>query len=230
MAPTHQARPRASGATHRLLMVRRVDPANLDAVAAAFRDHDRTDLPSRIGVRARALFHYHGLYFHLVEGDRPFEDALYASRDDPLFREIDQRLAALLTPYDPAHPSMREAQATEFYRWSQPAPPPATYRVLLEFRARPGRGAEYERTWRRLIAPVTEWPDNLAQSISRDRTDADLYFVISDWTGEEAFRRFLRSPEHEELAAASRALGEPVRVTHMYIRPEQADRTERRPR
>ncbi|MFC5752267.1 TcmI family type II polyketide cyclase [Actinomadura rugatobispora] len=216
---------KTSRPTHRALMIRRVDPANLDAVAAAFGDHDRTDLPARIGVRARTLLHYHGLYLHLIEGDRNLQDNMFASRDDPLFREIDQRMAELLTPYDPAIPSMREAQATEFYHWSS-GPPPATFRVVLEFRVNGGRGEEYERTWRRLITPIFAWPDNLAQSLSRDRTDADLFYVISDWTGEEAFQRFLRSPEHRELAEASRALGDPVRVTHMYIRPDRADRLE----
>jgi cyclase len=206
-------------------MIRRVDPANLDAVAEAFRDHDRTPLPARIGVRSRTLLHYHGLYLHLVEGGPSLQENMYASREDPLFREIDQRMAELLTPYDSERPSMREAQAQEFYHWSDD-PPPATFRVLLEFRVDSGRGPEYERTWRRLIAPVAEWPDNLAQSISRDRTDPDTFYVLSDWTGEEAFQRFLRSPEHAELAEASRALGTPARVTHMYIRPDRAGRPE----
>ncbi|GAA3932719.1 hypothetical protein GCM10023085_12610 [Actinomadura viridis] len=208
---------------HRALMIRRIDPADRAAVAQAFREHDRTELPARIGVTRRTLLHYHGLYMHLVEGGRDLTDNLYASREDPRFREVDQKLAELLTPYDPRRPSMREAQAEEFYHWSADAPA-ATYRLLLEIRVDDGRGAEFERTWQRMAAVVDRQPANLAQSLSRDRKDPRTYYVVSDWTDAEAFERFSRDPEHRALADAVSTLGRTVRMTAMHIRDPRESR------
>ncbi|GAA2425841.1 hypothetical protein GCM10010191_42790 [Actinomadura vinacea] len=203
--------------THRALMVRLVEPDDLDAVAAAFHEHDRTDLPARIGVARRTLLHYHGLYMHLVEGDRHFQDNMFAAREDPLFREIDRKLATLLTPFDPDRPSMAEAQAQEFYHWSND-PPPAAYRQLLEIEVEVGRGEEFERTWSAMADAIGRQPENAGQSLSRDRGDARTFYVVSDWTSEEAFDRFRRSPEHGALAEAIRSLSTRIRMTGMHIR------------
>ncbi|TDD89855.1 TcmI family type II polyketide cyclase [Actinomadura rubrisoli] len=210
----------ASRPTHRALMIRRIEPADLTAVARVFQEHDRTPLPSRIGVRRRTLLHYHGLYMHLVEGGRGFEDNLYSAGDDPLFREVDHKLAGLLAPYDRGRPSMREARAEEFYRWTDDAPS-ATYRLFLEIRVHEGRGEEFEGAWQRMAAVVGGQPANLAQSLSRDRRDPHTYYVVSDWTDEESFQRFSRAPEHQALAETIRTLGTTVRMTGMQIREQQ---------
>jgi quinol monooxygenase YgiN len=203
--------------THRAVMIRKMAPADRDAVAAAFREHDRTALPRRIGVARRTLLTYHDLYIHLVEGDASFQDNMYALRGDPAFREIDDRLAKLLVPYDSERPSMRQAQAEEFYHWSDD-PPAATYRILLEVRVDAARGAELERTWRRMAAVAARRPENIAQSLARDRAEPGVYFVISDWVDEASYDRFARAPEHRALADAMRGLDATVRVTGMHIR------------
>ncbi|WP_433324601.1 TcmI family type II polyketide cyclase [Spirillospora sp. CA-294931] len=205
--------------THRALMVRRIDAADRAAVARIFREHDRTPLPGRLGVGRRSLLHYNGLYFHLVEGNRYFQDNLYAAREDPLFREIDQKLAKLLTPFDAERPSMREAQAEEFYSWSDPAPS-AAYRVLLEIDVHEGRAEEFERVWEAMAGAAAEDPANLAQSLCRDAAKPDTYHIVSDWDAEESFTRFADSAPHKELADRLRPLGTTVRMTGMHVRKE----------
>lgn len=102
---------------YQALMIRRIDPRHLDAVAEIFTEHDRTDLPARIGVRQRTLFHLRGLYAHLVQSDEDFLSRLYAARNDPLMHTIDERLRQYLTPYEPGLPGMADSQATAFYEW-----------------------------------------------------------------------------------------------------------------
>lgn len=217
--------PQAPPPSHRAVMIRRIAPGDRDAVAAVFREHDRTDLPRRIGVTRRTLLTYHDLYIHLVEGDASFERALYAAGDDPGFLDISARLATLLVPYDRDRPAMRQAQAEEFYHWSDDRPQ-ATYRLLLEISVDEGRGAEFERTWRRMAAVAARHPGHVAQSLSRDIADPGTYHLVSDWTDEDAHERFLASPGHRELAAALRDLDAKVRATRTRIsayHPGQAE-------
>ncbi|WP_168220974.1 TcmI family type II polyketide cyclase [Actinomadura sp. WMMA1423] len=208
--------PYAPAPTHRALMVRKIAPGARDAVAAAFREHDRTDLPRRIGVTRRTLLTYHDLYIHLVEGDASFEDALYAAAGDPLFREIDARLATLLVPYDEECPSMRQARAEEFYHWSDDRPR-ATYRLLLEIRVDEARGAEFERTWPRVSAAAERHPGFVSQSLSRDLADPGAYHLVSDWIDETAHRSFIESPGHRAVVAVFRDLDATVRATRTHI-------------
>lgn len=106
--------------TYRALMVRRWDPADRDHIAEIFREHDRTELPTRIGATRRTLFGFHDLYFHLIEAEDDFRDRLAAAVADQRFRTVDDQLAVLLRPYDPAAPSMAQAQAQPFYDWRRP--------------------------------------------------------------------------------------------------------------
>ncbi|MDA2812983.1 TcmI family type II polyketide cyclase [Nocardiopsis sp. RSe5-2] len=101
----------------RALMVRNMRTADADQVAAAFAEHDRSGFPERLGLRARTLFHYHGLYAHLLEADSDILPAVHGLREDPAFTEVDRRVAEYLTPYDPERPSMLEARAEPFYVW-----------------------------------------------------------------------------------------------------------------
>ncbi|MGC4955954.1 TcmI family type II polyketide cyclase [Actinomadura citrea] len=202
--------------THRAVMIRKIAPGDRDAVAGVFREHDRTDLPRRIGVTRRTLLTFHDLYIHLVEGDASFEKALYAAGDDPGFRDINARLATLLVPYDRDRPAMRQAQAEEFYHWSDDRQQ-ATYRLLLEIRVDEARGTEFERTWRQMAAVAARHPGHVTESLSRDLADPGTYHLISNWTDEDAHERFLASPEHRALAAALRDLDAKVRATRTRI-------------
>ena len=109
---------------HRTLIVARMAPENASAVADVFADSDRTDLPHMIGVSRRTLFRFHDLYFHLVEADADISPNLYRSRSHPLYEDINQRLARLVSPYDPNWKEPKDAMATPFYTWS--ATPVAT--------------------------------------------------------------------------------------------------------
>lgn len=102
----------------RALMVRRMDPEDAEEVASIFAAHDASELPGLVGVTARTLFRFGDLYFHLVEADEDILPRLLATRDHPLFRDIDGRLAGILRPYDPAAPSLVDSRATVFYQWT----------------------------------------------------------------------------------------------------------------
>lgn len=100
-------------------MVMKMDPADADAVARIFGDHDKTDLPRQIGASSRTLFHFHDLYLHLIEADTDIMDNLYAARTHPIFRNTNERLRHLLTPYSSDWSQLKDSSAKAFYscRW-----------------------------------------------------------------------------------------------------------------
>lgn len=104
---------------HRSLIVARMDPENRDAVRQIFAESDATELPSMIGVTARTLFHFHELYFHLVEADDDINSRLYRARSHPLYHEINTRLASCVRPYDPGWREPADAMAQPFYQWTR---------------------------------------------------------------------------------------------------------------
>jgi|HubBroStandDraft_3_1064219.scaffolds.fasta_scaffold357032_2 cyclase len=103
---------------YQALMIRRIAPQYIDSVADVFAEHDKTDLPRRIGVQQRTLFEFRGLYAHLVQADEDFVGRLYEARTDPLLQGVDARLREYLTPYEPGHPTMADSQARIFYNWT----------------------------------------------------------------------------------------------------------------
>jgi cyclase len=105
---------------YRMLIVARMNEADRDAVATVFAESDATDLPLSLGARRRTLFHFHGLYLHLVEADADFTGALYEARQNPLFTDVNAELARYITPYDPQWTQPRDAMAEPFYTWTRP--------------------------------------------------------------------------------------------------------------
>ena len=104
--------------TQRGVIVARIAPDAREEVAAIFAESDAGDLPRLAGVRHRSLFVLDDLYVHLVELDGDLGDRVESIRDHPLFREISDRLAAYITPYNPATwRSPKDANAVEFYSW-----------------------------------------------------------------------------------------------------------------
>ena len=103
---------------HRTLIVARIDPRNADPVAEVFAESDATDLPHLIGVSRRTLFTFHDLYFHLVEADSDITPNLYKARSHPLYADVNTKLAALVSPYDPAWKEPKDAMANPFYAWT----------------------------------------------------------------------------------------------------------------
>lgn len=102
---------------HQTLIVARIDPADADAVADIFAESDATDLPHMIGVSRRTLFHFHDLYFHLVQADEDITPNLYKARKHELFSDINTKLSKHISPYDPNWKEPKDAMATPFYVW-----------------------------------------------------------------------------------------------------------------
>ena len=104
------------------LIVARMQPGSEAEIARVFAESDATELPRLGRVRHRSLFRMgEDLYFHLVETELDAGEAVSEIREHPLFREISERLAAYITPYNPATwRSPRDAFAVEFYSWDAP--------------------------------------------------------------------------------------------------------------
>lgn len=103
--------------THRTLIVARMDRDDAPVVAELFAKSDSSELPHLIGAKRRTLFHFHGLYFHLVEADEAIASNLYKARSHPLYRELNEGLHAYMTPYDPDWKEPKDAMAEPFYVW-----------------------------------------------------------------------------------------------------------------
>jgi cyclase len=104
---------------HRTLIVARMNAANAGDVASAFAESDTTELPHLIGAAHRTLFHFKGLYFHLVDADEDITPNLGKARNHPLYLELNQRLSQYVSAFDPqTWREPKDAMATPFYTWS----------------------------------------------------------------------------------------------------------------
>jgi heme-degrading monooxygenase HmoA len=86
-------------------------------------------------------------------------------------------------------------------------------RATLYMKVKAGRGADFEAAWHKIAEEVRKAPGNVRQTLSRDPEDPDSFVVASDWEDREAFGRFERSPEQDELTAPLRELRESARMT-----------------
>jgi quinol monooxygenase YgiN len=86
-------------------------------------------------------------------------------------------------------------------------------RATLQIKVKPGREDEFRAAWEKIAEEVRKEPDNLRQSLLRDPDDPSGFVVTSDWKSREAFTRFERSPEQDELTAPLRDLRESGRMT-----------------
>jgi cyclase len=102
---------------HRTLIVARMEPGRSHEVAEVFAQSDRTELPHMVGVWSRALYSFHGLYFHLIESELDPAVALGDVSGHPLFVDVNTKLSRHISPYDPGWREPRDAMAREFYRW-----------------------------------------------------------------------------------------------------------------
>lgn len=105
--------------THRTLIVARMNPGDESAVGKIFAESDAGELPHLVGVRRRDLFSFHGLYFHLIEAADDVKGTLPDVRENPLFVDVNTKLATYITAYDPeTWRSPRDAMAHHFYEWT----------------------------------------------------------------------------------------------------------------
>ena len=102
----------------RTLIVARMRQGSEEAIRNIFADSDTGELPRMLGVRERRLYRFHDLYFHSIESDEDLALPLAEVREHPLFADINKKLSAHVTAYDPATwRSPSDAMAREFYLW-----------------------------------------------------------------------------------------------------------------
>jgi len=86
-------------------------------------------------------------------------------------------------------------------------------RATLYMKVQSGRGDDFVRAWREIAEEVRKAPGNVRQALTRDPDDPDSFVVTSDWQDRDAFGKFERSPEQDELTAPLRELRESARMT-----------------
>jgi quinol monooxygenase YgiN len=86
-------------------------------------------------------------------------------------------------------------------------------RATLTITVKAGAEQAFQDAWRTIAERVSQEPDNLRQTLSRDPEDPRTFIVTSDWASREAFGRFERSPEQDDLTAPLRDLRESARMT-----------------
>ena len=91
------------------------------------------------------------------------------------------------------------------------------YRVMLTMEIVPGRQAEFEQAWRAGMGVIADHPANLAHSLSRSTNSDTVYFIVSDWTDEGAFREFERSDSHLEHRASLHPFRAAGAMTTMHV-------------
>ena len=104
---------------HHTLIVARLQPEDEEPVAKIFAESDASELPAKVGVDRRTLFSFHGLYFHLVDAAEDITPRLYAARTDPLFVDVNTKLAQYMRPYSPDWREPKDSMAKVFYSWSK---------------------------------------------------------------------------------------------------------------
>ncbi|ATW51150.1 TcmI family type II polyketide cyclase [Streptomyces xantholiticus] len=103
---------------HHALIVARMAPGSAPDIAEVFAASDSGELPHLVGVKRRSLFQFGDVYLHLIESDRPPGPSIAKLTDHPEFRDISDRLAAFVSPYDPqTWRSPKDAMAQQFYSW-----------------------------------------------------------------------------------------------------------------
>lgn len=72
----------------------------------------------------------------------------------------------------------------------------APFRVILRMEIQQGKGPEFEAVWLSVGRIIADQPANLGQSLARATEEPDVYYVVTDWTDEPAFRSFETSEAH----------------------------------
>jgi quinol monooxygenase YgiN len=85
-------------------------------------------------------------------------------------------------------------------------------RAVLFVTVKHGRGDELVRVWQTIAGAVRATPGCVRQTLVREPGESASFAIMSDWTSREAFGRFERSPEQDELTAPIRALRESARM------------------
>lgn len=93
------------------------------------------------------------------------------------------------------------------------------FRVTLRMDVHPGMGAAFEKAWIDGANVITSQRANLGQWLSRSSESCDVYYIVSDWVDEPAFREYERSEEHvvhRQKLHPYRAAGSMTTMTVLY--------------
>lgn len=100
-----------------------------------------------------------------------------------------------------------------------------TLRVFLEIDTGDTDPEVFVAVWRRMADRAARAEGNLAQSLNRHATEPSRWFIVSEWTADEAFAAFSASPDHAALAHDLKAHGRTVAMGRMHevlaVRPLQ---------
>ena len=88
-------------------------------------------------------------------------------------------------------------------------------RATLQMKVKPGKAEDFQEAWRKIADAVRETPGNVRQALLVDPNDPETFVVTSDWESREAFTKFERSPEQDDLTAPLRELRQSGQMT-MY--------------
>ncbi|MFI6942073.1 antibiotic biosynthesis monooxygenase family protein [Streptomyces sp. NPDC050418] len=69
-------------------------------------------------------------------------------------------------------------------------------RVILRMEVHPDMAADFEKVWLSVGESIAREPANLGQTLVRSTEAEGLYYVLTDWSDEPAFRAFETSSRH----------------------------------
>ncbi|MER6128863.1 antibiotic biosynthesis monooxygenase family protein [Streptomyces sp. NPDC001795] len=69
-------------------------------------------------------------------------------------------------------------------------------RVILRMEVHPEMTADFERVWLSVGESIAREPANRGQMLVRSTEEEGVYYVLTDWAGERAFRDFEVSHRH----------------------------------
>ena len=92
----------------------------------------------------------------------------------------------------------------------------SVFRVVLEVDIGDGSREDFYTAWRRMAAVAAAEPANLTQSLSVDAARPSRFYIVSEWTDRDEFRRFATSPGHDENVAGLTAMGRTVAMSQMH--------------
>ncbi|WP_216215929.1 antibiotic biosynthesis monooxygenase family protein [Amycolatopsis aidingensis] len=72
------------------------------------------------------------------------------------------------------------------------------FRALLRFEINPGMEEAFEREWLSVGRTISGHPDNRGQLLMKSGDEEAVYYVLTEWSTERAFREFEHSAVHVE--------------------------------
>jgi heme-degrading monooxygenase HmoA len=81
-------------------------------------------------------------------------------------------------------------------------------RATLTMKVREGSEDDFEAAWHKVAAVARSEPGMVRQVLMRSADEPSTFIISSDWESREAFGRFEKSPDQDDLTAPLRELRE----------------------